>query len=645
MWLRSGGPFGTGGEIFAHGVTASAVFHADAGTFVLGVTRAGGGVMAFRIEEDGGLTLADSRLFPEPLDPLLTGKLAIVETATGPMVFVGAGRDHLVGYRITEDGPIGARVEMAHEAVLSEIESGNDLMLRALALHSDTAPLPDGNWQTDTLAFERAGSDPDAPLVTISAFDDHVTVIPGAGASGIAHFGAEQGFGIAAPAALELIESDLGHWAVLAAAGSSSLSVLAVTPDGGVLPTDHVIDTRGTRFEDVQALASARWGDEVLIVAGGSDHGLTLFRLSPDGRLVWLDTLEHQTGDGLYNISALSALVIDQTLVVTAGSQRDPGLTTVTVSLADLGISGHLATGGAGHDLLISSSGNTVLTGGAEADIFALRVHGAPVEITDFQVGIDRLDLSDWPMLRSVDQLDIMTTSEGALVTYRDFSIRVASDHGGGLTAEEIFPGGLQGPDRMFFLSDPFAGNPDPEDDAPAPPEPEPAPPVPAGSRILDFRGRGVSEATITLTPPDGAPVITQSDADGHFSLPPAAEGALSLTRFHTAADPAITAADALNILRLAVGLDDWAAPLDFIAADIDRNGRVTASDALEVLRIAVGLTPKAPPEWVFIDARANLDAINARDVDYATDIRLDGSDIADLSVTAILLGNVDGAG
>ena len=83
---------------------------------------------------------------------------------------------------------------------------------------------------------------------------------------------------------------------MLAAAGSASLSVLAVTPDGGCEPTDHVIDTRDTRFDGVQALASATWGDEVLIVAGGSDHGLTLFRLSPDGRLVWLDTLVHATG-------------------------------------------------------------------------------------------------------------------------------------------------------------------------------------------------------------------------------------------------------------------------------------------------------------------------------------------------------------
>lgn len=644
MWLQSRGRSGTGGEIFAQGVTATDVLHTDAGQFVLGVTRSGGGVMAVRIEEDGSLTLVDSRIFPELLDPVLTGKLTLVETATGPVVFVGTGRDHLVGYRIAEDGQIGARVEMAHEAVLSEIESGSDQMLRALALHSDTAPLPGGSWQTDTLALERAGSGPDAPLVVIGAIDDHITVMPGGEASAIAHFGAEQGLGIAAPTALELIETDLGHWAVLAAAGSSSLSVMAVTPDGGVLPTDNVIDTRGTRFDDVQALASARWGDEVLLVAGGGDHGLTLFRLSPDGRLVWLDTLEHQIADGLYNISALSALVVDQTLVVTAGSQRDPGLANVTVSLADLGISGHVATGGAGHDLLIASSGNTVLTGGAGADIFALRLQDAPVEITDFQVGIDRLDLSDWPMLRSVDQLVIVTTPEGARVTYREFSVEIASDHGGELTADEIFPDGLQGPDRMFFLSDTQDGGTTPEDDVPDPAEPAPDTPE-NGPRILDHEGNGVSGATITLTQPVGAPIVTQSDVDGRFSLPPAAEGALSLTRFHTAADPAITAADALNILRLAVGLDDWAAPLDFVAADIDRNGRVTASDALEVLRIAVGLTPKAAPEWVFLDSAADLGAINARDVVYDTKIHLDGSDATDLTFTAILLGNVDGAG
>lgn len=631
MWLQSRGRSVIGGDVFAHGVTASEVLRTDTGQFVLAATRSGRGVMAFRVDPDGTLTLTGSRIFSDLVAQVLTGKLAMAETATGPVVFVGAGHDQLVGYRIGTDGSIGARVSVDRGTVSDEIADGNDAMLRAWALHSDTAPLPDGGWQTGTVALDVAG----AHVLAIGAFDDHIAVMPRDGTAGITLFGADQGLGIAAPTAFELVETPHGHWAVLAAAGSASLSVLAVTPDGGLRPTDHVIDTRDTRFDGVQALASAKWGDEVLIVAGGSDHGLTLFRLSPDGRLVWLDTLEHQTGDGLYNITALSAVVVDQTLVISAGSQRDTGLGIVTVPLADLGISGHVATGGAGHDLLISSPANATLTGGADADIFALRQQDGLVQITDFQVGIDRLDLSDWPMLRDAAQLDITPTQQGALVSYRDFSVHVRSDNGASLTAAEIFPHGLQGPDRMLVLNNSdVSGEGATSDDAPPAPD--------TALRVADRTGQGLAEVTVTLIPTEGPTVVTQSDAQGQFTLPPSAEGTLSLTRFHTGADPAITASDALNILRLAVGLDAWAGPLDIIAADIDRNGKVTAADALDVLRIAVGLTPNAAPEWVFIDSAADLGAITTRSVQYETGYHLTGSDGGDLSFTGILLGNID---
>ena len=644
MWLQSRGRSQTGGDVFAHGVTASEVVRTDAGQFVLTATRAGGGVMAFRVEEDGALTLTDSRIFSDLVGPVLSGKLALSGTASGPVLFVGAGSDRLVGYRIGEDGSIGDRVSMAYETVLSEIADGNDAMLRAWALHSDTAPLSGGTWQTGTVALDIAGTGAGAQVLAVGAFDTDIAVMPRDGPAEIALFGAEQGLGIAAPTALELVETDLGQWAVLAAAGSASLSVLAVTPDGGLRPTDHVIDTRDTRFDDVQALASATWGDEVLIVAGGSDHGLTLFRLSPDGRLVWLDTLAHHTDAGLYNISALSAVVTGETLVVTAGSQRDPGLSTVTVPLSDLGISGEIATGGAGHDLLISSPENAFLTGGAGADIFALRMQDGPVQITDFQPGIDRLDLSDWPMLRDAAQIEVTTTPQGAVVSYRDFSVIVGSDSGAGLTAADLFPHGLQGPDRMFFLqgSDISDGGTPPDEDPTTPEEPAPLPSPDEVSQVVDRAGHGLADATVTLLPTGGAPVVTQTDAQGRFTLPPSPEGTLLLTRFHTAGDPAITASDALDVLRLAVGLDAGAGPHDFIAADIDRSGQVTAADALDVLRIAVGLTPDTPQEWVFIDNAADLGTITARDVAYETDLQLDGSDPGGLSFTAILLGNMD---
>ena len=169
-----------------------------------------------------------------------------------------------------------------------------------------------------------------------------------------------------------------------------------------------------------------------------------------------------------------------ETLVVTAGSQRDPGLSTVTVPLIDLGISGQVATGGPGHDLLVSSPANAFLTGGAGADIFAVRMQEGPVQITDFQPGIDRLDLSDWPMLRDAAQLEVTTTPQGAVVSYRDFSVIVGSDSGAGLTAPRSFPrfAGAR-PDAFFFESSDISGDGTVVDDTPLPPE-EPGPDPPA---------------------------------------------------------------------------------------------------------------------------------------------------------------------
>ncbi|MGI3210090.1 beta strand repeat-containing protein [Roseovarius tibetensis] len=107
-----------------------------------------------------------------------------------------------------------------------------------------------------------------------------------------------------------------------------------------------------------------------------------------------------------------------------------------------------------------------------------------------------------------------------------------------------------------------------------------------------------------------------------------------------------ITAGDALEVLRIAVGLNpSWgpAQGLDFVAADLNGDARVTAGDALEVLRAAVGLDSEHAPEWVFINPDQDVSAASANDVP-----ELGGVDIAAISgtqnvdMTAVLLGNME---
>jgi hypothetical protein len=78
-----------------------------------------------------------------------------------------------------------------------------------------------------------------------------------------------------------------------------------------------------------------------------------------------------------------------------------------------------------------------------------------------------------------------------------------------------------------------------------------------------------------------------------------------SLAFENTSATNAINSMDALQALRIAVGLDasnGLATYEDYIAADIYGSGSVNSMDALNILKYAVGLD--APdPHWVFINS------------------------------------------
>lgn len=111
------------------------------------------------------------------------------------------------------------------------------------------------------------------------------------------------------------------------------------------------------------------------------------------------------------------------------------------------------------------------------------------------------------------------------------------------------------------------------------------------------------------------------------------------------AGDPVITALDALDVLRLAVGIAPSfgvAAAPNFIAADINGDGKVDALDALEVLRGAVGLASAAPPRWVFLDIDLDVSQITAQNVSYQTGIAVpDFSALGAIDMTGILLGQM----
>ena len=156
----------------------------------------------------------------------------------------------------------------------------------------------------------------------------------------------------------------------------------------------------------------------------------------------------------------------------------------------------------------------------------------------------------------------------------------------------------------------------------------------------------GVSQQNVSVDE------ITATSTTGNVTVFETASGSDLLIdaamAIDTASDKAIGAFDALQALRLAVGLDksdgtsEWH---DYIAADINKDGRVGADDALNILKFAVGLTDGPSADWVFVDGDADYSAIDRKNTDYDEGILI--SDVmTDLSInmTGILVGDVDGS-
>jgi len=273
--------------------------------------------------------------------------------------------------------------------------------------------------------------------------------------------GAQDGVGINAPSALLATEVGGQPVLLLAAAGSSTISVVGLSSTGQLSLLDHEVDTLTTRFGAVTVMEAITHGGQTFVVAGGGDDGLTLFVLLEGGQLLALDSLPDSIGLGLDNVNGLALQMVGDTLHVFATSETEAGLTHATVPLAATAVQ----TGGSGNDtlaadasggVLLDGSGNDQLEGGAGADVFVMAADNDHDEISSFEPGVDRVDLSAWNGLTSVAQLEITSQSDGALLRYGTESLRLYTHDGSPLTPAD-------------FLSQDMLGlyRPQPETDAP----------------------------------------------------------------------------------------------------------------------------------------------------------------------------------
>jgi hypothetical protein len=134
-----------------------------------------------------------------------------------------------------------------------------------------------------------------------------------------------------------------------------------------------------------------------------------------------------------------------------------------------------------------------------------------------------------------------------------------------------------------------------------------------------------VSEVSLGSTAVPGQAVglhLRTTGTNGAYSIDSLAPGSYQLQASRAATDSAsaITSADALAALRIAVGLNPnpdpdgtgpktapAISPYQIMAADVNGSGTVTSADALAILRMAVKLSTALPQEWLFVEEKRDF--------------------------------------
>jgi Ca2+-binding RTX toxin-like protein len=484
MRMQIEGVIRTGNPVLDRGITDLVVHQGEDGLVVYATSGRNGGLVGYRIDDEGTVTVHTTVEFPPHLTGMVSDRLILDVSGNTPRLFTGVDGSGLIGYGLRGDLTLGGRLTLTwDQARAATRDDANPHTLEALITMTGRAAdlLPPGSF-SEQIVDLRCITVEGRQIVVLADAESHVvrtflrdpetgSLIP------TDQYGAAQGLGIQAPTGMELTSVGGVVYAVLVSAGTSSVTVMRIEADGRLIPTDHVIDTGSTRFAGAQAVTTVQAGDHTFVVVGGADHGVTLFLLLPGGRLLYLDTVADTADLSLYNVSTITAVVDGDMIRIFVGSQRDDGITQLTIPIGDLGVqrtgvvgqatritgtegndilmalsNNDTLRGGAGDDVLVSGPGRTIMEGGAGSDAFVIRADSTRVDIADFQRGQDWLDLSDLPMLRSLAQLTFATTANGARITYRGTTINITSQDGQPLTIDDLFPDGMIGPDRIPVL-------------------------------------------------------------------------------------------------------------------------------------------------------------------------------------------------
>lgn len=245
---------------------------------------------------------------------------------------------------------------------------------------------------------------------------------------------------------------------ILAASGSSSLTVLAIEDDQ-LIVRDHLLDDLGTRFASANYVQAVDIGGQGFVIAAGADQGISIMALMPGGRLQHVDTIAASIETPISAISALEVLVDGNSIRIFVATQAAPYLvefqfTLDNPGLTQMGGSGHdvmtggtgddLIAGGAGHDSLAGGAGNDMLSDGegsdtlrgeAGEDTFIFGVDGDVDQIADYERGVDRIVIESPNLISYVGDVQILSRFWGAELRIGTEALMVYSADGTSLSA------------------------------------------------------------------------------------------------------------------------------------------------------------------------------------------------------------------
>ena len=464
--------FGGADGVFSSGITDLDIETVGGQARLYAVNRSGGGISAYDLTAAGAPRLVSQQALPTA-GYLAEPEIEVIQTGTlGYVLPFGMTNTRTNSYMLTATGAVGGGMgfgaapppDLALTAVQTGAatgflfgaasKSGQILVFRldangTVQAVADTAR-PASEPALTALAVVETASGP--MLLAASRGEPALTsyrIGPDGTLTRLAGLGTDSGVGFAGVTALAEARIGGQSYVIVAASDSNSLSVLRLEPDGALVPVDHVIDGLGSRFATTTVLEVVEMGDRIFVVAAGGDDGLSLFTLLPDGRLILMASLADTTTTMLDNVSAVAVMADGDRLRIFVASGVDVGITEIAVDIpqpgptriggagvisgtggADLLVAGPTTTelsGGAGDDMLVSAGLAPTLRGGTGADTFVLSPVAATVQIVDFQPGVDVLDLTSFPMLRSLAQVAFTATATGATLRIGSTVIAITS--------------------------------------------------------------------------------------------------------------------------------------------------------------------------------------------------------------------------